>query len=505
MLALVDGQPKVLTLKEMLCEYIKFQEEIITKRTQFDLNKANAREHILEGLRKAVDIVDEIIATIRGCKGGKTEAKQAIMTEYGFDDIQATAIVNYQLGQLAGLEILKIENEFEELKQKIEEYNYILSHEDRIKEIITEELDEIVEKFGDERRTSIETVSGEVDIEDLIPVENCVVTLTHFGYIKRQTTDTYKTQHRGGRGISGMTRREEDFAESMFVSKSHDYLMFFTNFGKVYRIKAYEIPESSRTAKGTNIVNILELDEGEKISSVIRVPFDEENEGKNLVMVTKKGIIKRTALEEYKNVRKSGLIAINLDEDDELSWVRLTNGNDKLVLATKYGMSIAFEESDARLIGRTARGVKAISLDEGDEVAGMCVFAEGETLLTVSETGLGRRTEFSEYRTQSRGGKGTRNYYTDKNGLVAGIRSVKDDEDVILITDDGIIIRIPAEQISIQSRYAGGVKVMNLSEDSKVVTMAIAPKEEIDEDEENESEATEKTEVEASETESSEE
>ena len=489
MLALVDGQPKVLTLKEMLEEYIKFQEEIITKRTQFDLNKAMAREHILEGLKKATDIVDEIIATIRGCKGGKNEAKQAIMDAYGFDDIQATAIVNYQLGQLAGLEILKIETELAELQAKIEEYNYILSHEERIKEIIMEELQEVSDKYGDERRTSIETVSGEVDIEDLIPVENCVITLTHFGYIKRQTTDTYRTQRRGGRGISGMTRREEDFAETMFVSTSHDYLMFFTNFGKVYRIKAYEIPESSRTSKGTNIVNILELDQGEKISSVIRVPYDEENEDKNLVMVTKKGIIKRTALTEYKNVRKSGLIAINLDEDDELSWVRLSSGSDKLIVATKSGMCIAFDESDARLIGRTARGVKAITLEDGDEVAGMSIAEEGATLLTVSETGLGRRTEFDEYRTQSRGGKGTRNYYTEKNGLVAGIRSVRDDEDVILITDDGIIIRIPAEQISIQSRYAGGVKVMNLNEDSKVVTMAIAPKEDsYEEDGENDEE-----------------
>ena len=489
MLALVDGQPKVLTLKEMLEEYIKFQEEIITKRTQFDLNKAMAREHILEGLKKATDIVDEIIATIRGCKGGKNEAKQAIMDAYGFDDIQATAIVNYQLGQLAGLEILKIETELAELQAKIEEYNYILSHEERIKEIIMEELQEVSDKYGDERRTSIEAVSGEVDIEDLIPVENCVITLTHFGYIKRQTTDTYRTQRRGGRGISGMTRREEDFAETMFVSTSHDYLMFFTNFGKVYRIKAYEIPESSRTSKGTNIVNILELDQGEKISSVIRVPYDEENEDKNLVMVTKKGIIKRTALTEYKNVRKSGLIAINLDEDDELSWVRLSSGSDKLIVATKSGMCIAFDESDARLIGRTARGVKAITLEDGDEVAGMSIAEEGATLLTVSETGLGRRTEFDEYRTQSRGGKGTRNYYTEKNGLVAGIRSVRDDEDVILITDDGIIIRIPAEQISIQSRYAGGVKVMNLNEDSKVVTMAIAPKEDsYEEDGENDEE-----------------
>lgn len=486
MLALVDGEPKVLTLKQMLEEYVKFQEQIIRKRTEFDLNKATARAHILEGLKRATDVIDEIIETIRACKGGQSEAKQAIMEKFDFDDIQASAIVAFRLGQLAGLEILKIETELAELHEKINEYNYILSHEEKIKEIILEELSEIQNKFGNERRTSIETVTGEVDIEDLIPVEDCVITLTHYGYVKRQCADVYKTQHRGGRGVSGMTRREEDFVENLFVCSTHDYIMFFTNRGKVYRIKGYEIPESSRAARGTNIINILPLEKEEKITSVIKVADIDELD-KNLVMVTKKGIIKRTALEQYKNVRKNGLIAINLDDDDELSWVKLTNGTDKLIIATRNGMSIAFDENDARLIGRTARGVKAITLDKGDTVVGMCTAEDEANLLTVSESGLGRRTSFDEYRIQSRGGKGTRNYYVDKNGYVAGIRSVREDEDVIIITDDGVIIRIPANQISVQSRYAGGVKVMRIDEESKVVTLAISANEDVD-DEENQDE-----------------
>lgn len=490
MLALVDGEPKVLTLKQMLEEYVKFQEEIIRKRTEFDLNKATARAHILEGLKRATDVIDEIIETIRACKGGQSEAKQAIMEKFDFDDLQASAIVAFRLGQLAGLEILKIETELAELLEKINEYNYILSHDERIKEIILEELSEIENKYGDERRTSIETVTGEVDIEDLIPVEDCVITLTHYGYVKRQCADVYKTQHRGGRGISGMTRREEDFVENLFVCSTHDYIMFFTNNGKVYRIKGYEIPESSRAARGTNIINILPLEKDEKITSVIKVADIDELD-KNLVMVTKNGIIKRTALEQYKNVRKNGLIAINLDDDDELSWVKLTNGTDKLIIATRNGMSIAFDENDARLIGRTARGVKAITLDEGDTVVGMCTAEDEAHLLTVSESGLGRRTSFDEYRIQSRGGKGTRNYYVDKNGYVAGIRSVREDEDVIIITDDGVIIRIPANQISIQSRYAGGVKVMRIDEASKVVTLAIAANEDVDDDENQDEEGNE--------------
>ena len=486
MLALVDGEPKVLTLKQMLEEYVKFQEEIIRKRTEFDLKKANARAHILEGLKRATDVIDEIIETIRACKGGQSEAKQAIMEKFDFDDLQASAIVAFRLGQLAGLEILKIETELAELLEKITEYNYILSHDERIKEIILEELSEIENKYADERKTSIETVTGEVDIEDLIPVEDCVITLTHYGYVKRQCADVYKTQHRGGRGISGMSRREEDFVENLFVCSTHDYIMFFTNNGKVYRIKGYEIPESSRAARGTNIINILPLEKDEKITSVIKVADIDELD-KNLVMVTKNGIIKRTTLDQYKNVRKNGLIAINLDDDDELSWVKLTNGTDKLIIATRNGMSIAFDENDARLIGRTARGVKAITLDEGDTVVGMCTAEDEAHLLTVSELGLGRRTSFDEYRIQSRGGKGTRNYYVDKNGYVAGIRSVREDEDVIIITDDGVIIRIPANQISIQSRYAGGVKVMRINEESKVVTLAIAANEDVD-DEENQDE-----------------
>ena len=476
MLALVKGEPKTLSLKQMLEEYIKFQEEIITRRTIFDLKKAKERAHILEGLLTALDYIDEVISIIRSHYTVQ-EGKAALMERFGLDDVQAQAIVQMPLGRLAGLEREKIQTEVDELHAKIAEYNAILADEQKIRAIVKEELLEIKEKFNDPRRTELATIEGEVDIEDLIPEESCVVTLTRFGYLKRQPLDVYKTQRRGGRGISGMTRRDEDFVSDIYTCSTHDYLMFFTNKGKVYRIKGYEIPEGSRTSRGTNVVNILPLEQNEKITCVIKTS-DIAAENKYYVMVTRNGIIKRTEYNAYINVRKIGLIAINLDEGDELAWVKITNGSDDLILATRNGMSIRFNEEDARSMGRAARGVKAIALDEGDQVVGMVVAEEGKDILTVSQSGLGRRTDVSEYRIQTRGGKGLRNYYCDKNGPVAGFEKVDSENDIILITDSGIIIRIPADQISKQSRYAGGVKVMRVDEETSIIGIAAVEKEE---------------------------
>lgn len=471
LLALDDGVPKILTLKEILEKYIVFQKDIIRRRTEFDLRKAQERAHILEGLAKAIDIVDEVIATIRACKGGQAEAKQAIMDKFGFDDPQASAIVAYRLGQLAGLEIEKILNELEELHEKIKDFLDILANEGRIADIIKSEARAIADKFGDERRTEISAFSGDVDDEDLIPVEDCILTLTEKGYMKRQTVDTYKAQNRGGRGISGMSRREEDVAKTMFTCSTHDQIMIFTNKGKVFKLKGYEIPESSRTSKGMNVVNILPLENGEQVSTMVKVPKEEDRT--YLCMMTKNGVIKRTALDQYDHIRKSGIIAINLDEGDELSWADITDGNQKLIVATHDGMSICFEESDARLIGRTARGVRAIQLNEGDYVVGFAVVRDGFTLLTVSETGYGRKSEFSDYRVQSRAGKGLINYKVDKYGKVAMIAPVSDNDDVIMIASDGIIIRTHADQISTFLRPSKGVKVMRVNEGEKIATISV--------------------------------
>lgn len=476
MLALVNGEPKVLTLSQMLKEYIKFQKEIIRRRTVFDLRKAEERAHILQGLKIAQDNIDEVIAIIRSSRDDN-ESKPRLMERFSLSEVQAAAIVAMRLGRLSNMEREKIEEELEEIEKRIGEYKEILASEAKVLDIIKKELIEVKDKFGDERRTELVAVSGEVDIEDLIPQENCVVTLTHFGYVKRQPVDVYKTQRRGGRGISGMTRRDEDFVSDLYVCSTHDYLMFFTNKGKVYRMKGYEIPESSRAGRGTNVVNLLPLEKDEKISSVVKTS-DIQDESKYFVMVTRKGIIKRTQFNAYTNVRKSGLIAITLDEDDELAWVKITDGSSRLIIATKDGMSICFSEEDARVIGRTARGVRAIALEEGDHVIGMAVADEGDSILTVSQSGLGRRTSAQEYRLQSRGGKGLRNYYCDKNGPVAGFCAVDEDQDIILITDSGIVIRIPADQISAQSRYAGGVKVMRLDDQTKVIGIAAVEKEE---------------------------
>ena len=484
MLAIVDGVPKILNLKEMLTEYVNFQQEIIRRRTEFDLKKAKDREHILEGLKIAIDFIDEVISIIRNSKDQAT-AKVNLMERFGLDDVQAQAIVQMRLGQLTNMERTKIEDEIAALKTKIEEYNAILADEGRQREIIKEELIVIRNKFADPRRTEICAVNGEVDIEDLIPNQECVLTLTQFGYVKRLAVDTYKIQNRGGRGVSGMSRREEDVATEMFVINSHDYVLFFTDKGRVYRLKCYEVPEGSRQSKGMNIANLLPIAADEKVTSMIRVPeFDEE---KYLVMVTKQGIIKRISLNAYNTARKGGLIALELNEGDELAWVRLTDGNQQVVVATKNGLAIRFEEIDVRPMGRQARGVKAISLREGDCVVGMCVVANDDLILTASETGFGRISNVSDYRLQSRGGKGITNYHTEKYGNVAAVSAVKLDEDIIIISQEGVIIRIAADTVRICNRPSKGVTLMRIGENDKVVTVARAPHED------SESEKTEET------------
>ncbi len=473
MLAIVDGRPEILTLKEILQKYIAFQEEIISRRSRYDLNKAEERAHILEGLKKAIDIVDEIIATIRACKGGRAEAKIALMENFGFDDPQAEAICRFQLGQLAGLEILKIEEELGQLHEKIEDLRDILSSEPRRLAIIKDEAIDMKARFGDERRTEIASVSGEVDVEDLIPKEECVLTLTNFGYVKRQKMDVYHTQRRGGRGVAGMTRREEDVATDLFVTNSHDRIMFFSNLGKAYTLKCYEIPEGGRQSRGMNIKNLLPLEPEEKVTAMIRV--QEFSADKYLVMVTRRGIIKRTRLSAYENIRKAGLKAINLDEGDDLSWVRVTDGSDYLLIATRDGYAIRFPETDLREIGRSSRGVKAITLGDGDEVVGMSVLREGSYVLTVSENGFGKLSSPEEYRVQSRGGKGVINYHTDKNGRVAAIKAVDLTDDIVLISEEGVIIRIEASSVRICSRTSKGVRVMRLAEGDRVVMLARVP------------------------------
>ncbi len=496
MLAIVDGEPKILTLKEMLECYIEFQQEVIARRTAFNLKKAQDRAHILEGLKIAIDFIDEVIAIIRRSKD-LPSAKAALMERFGLDEIQAQAIVQMQLGRLTNMERHKIEDEIAALMAKIKEYNEILADDGKKLEIVKEELTAIRNKYADPRRTEICAVSGEVDIEDLIPQEDCVLTLTQFGYIKRLAADTYKIQRRGGRGVSGMSRREEDVATDMFIVNSHDYVLFFTNMGRVYRLKCYEVPEASRQAKGINIANILPITPDEKITSMIRVPeFDED---KYLVMVTRQGIIKRIQLNAYNTQRKGGLIALELNEGDELAWVKMTDGNDDVIIATQKGMAIRFKETDVRPMGRQARGVKALSLKEGDSVVGMSVIDENKYVLTVSETGYGRLSSPDDYRVQSRGGKGLTNYHIEKYGEVAAISVVDLNDDIIMISRDGVIIRIAAESIRICSRPSKGVTVMKFAGDDKVVTLATAPHE--DESTEN----TESTDEGAENTESSDE
>lgn len=491
LLALVGGEPKILTLKQILDHYIDHQKEVIVRRTRYDLKKAQERAHILEGLMIALDFIDEVIAILRASKD-QSEGKQALIDRFNLTEVQADAIVKMRLGQLTGLERTKIEEELAALKAKIAEFTEILSSDGKVLEIVKTEAMVVREKFADDRRTEIAAVTGEVDIEDLIPEEDCVFTLTTLGYIKRQPVESYSLQNRGGRGVKGMTRREEDVADTMFTCSSHDYIMFFTSHGKAYRLKGYEIPEGSKQSKGMNVVNLLPLEADENISSMIRVPDFGSDETNYLIMVTKKGVIKRIELEQFKNIRKSGIIAINLDDGDELAWVRLSQGNDDILVATKDGMSIRFNENDCRAIGRSARGVKAIELKENDEVVGMCVIPENQDdtykVLTVSESGLGRMSNHSEYRLQSRGGKGVINYHTEKYGLVASVNFVSDDDDVILISSDGIIIRIKASQISTVSRTSKGVRVMKVSEGERVVSATAVAESESEDSSENSSE-----------------
>ena len=488
MLALDGGVPKVMDLKTMLQKYIDHQCEVLERRTRFDLKKALERQHLLEGLKIACDNIDEVIKVIRE---SYDNAKERLMEKFALSEIQATAILNMQLRRLQGLEIEKIVNELAELAEKIAYYREFLENHQMVLEQVKTDILEIKNKYGDERRTKIEHISGEVDIEDLIPDEECIFTYTNFGYIKRQPKDTYQAQRRGGRGISGMSRRDEDYVQELFMARTHNYIMFATDKGRVYRLKGYEIPEGSRQARGINIVNLLQLQPDEKITNVI--PTEEGFEG-NVVMVTQKGIIKRTPVEEYKNVRKSGLIAITLDEGDNLAWTRITSGTDELIVATKNGQAIKFSEEDVRLVGRSARGVKAIELTDDDIVVGMGIAKEGTKLLTITEDGKGRRTDVNEYRLQTRGGKGVRNFDVEKAGYVAGVRIVNDDDDIILISMSGIIIRMHVSDIAVQSRYANGVKVMRLDSEDKAVTFAVTMREDAeDSDEETAEELTEET------------
>lgn len=475
LLSIVNGEPRVLSLKEMLQYYIEHQEKVIERRTIFDLRKAKERMHILEGLKIAIDFIDEVIAIIRKSKD-QAAAKIALCERFGLDDIQAQAIVSMRLGQLTNMEQAKIEEEIAGLAEKIKEYNEIIESEAKRLEIVKEEAMEIRNKYADPRRTEICAVTGEVDIEDLIPQEDCVVTMTKFGYIKRMPHDTYKTQRRGGRGVAGMTRRDEDVATEMFLSNSHDYNLFFTNKGRVYRIKCYEIPESTRQSKGINIANILPLGADEKVTSMIRIPAFEED--KYLIMVTKQGIIKRIALTAYDTARKGGLIALDLNEGDELAWVRMTDGNNEVIIATKKGMAIRFRETDVRPMGRLARGVKAMKLKEGDSIVGMSIIEPDKLILTVSETGYGRLSSPDDYRLQSRGGKGLTNYHVNKYGDVAALTVVPLEDDVIIISENGVIIRILASTIRVCSRPAKGVTVMKIKGDNKVVSVSGAPHDE---------------------------
>ena len=477
MLALDGGVPKVMDLKTMLQKYIDHQCNVLERRAAFDLKKAKERQHLLQGLKIACDNIDEVIRIIRE---SYDNAKERLMERFGLSDVQATAILNMQLRRLQGLEVEKIINELAELEERIAYLEKFLTDHQMVLDQVKTDIMAIKEKYGDERRTRIEHVSGEVDIEDLIPNEECVFTYTNFGYIKRQPKNVYQAQRRGGRGISGVGRRDEDYVKELFIAKTHNFIMFATDKGRVYRLKGYEIPEGSRQSRGINIVNLLQLQSDEKITSVI--PTEEGFEG-NLLMVTQQGIIKRTPVDQYRNVRKSGLIAITLDEGDDLAWTSVTSGDDELIVATRNGQAIKFHENDVRLVGRSARGVKAIELADGDVVVGMGVAKEGAKLLTITEDGKGRRTVLDEYRLQTRGGKGVRNYDVEKAGKVAGVRMVNDDDDIILISMSGIIIRMHADDIAVQSRYAGGVKVMRLDSEDKAVTFAVTMREDAEETE----------------------
>ena len=469
MLALVNGEPKILTLRQCIDCYIDHRKDVILRRTKFDLDKALARAHILEGLKIALDNIDEIINIIRS---SYDDAKERLMDRFGLSDIQAQAILDMRLKTLSGLQREKIEEEYEQLMALIKHLREILSSEKLVFDIIKEELIEIRDKFGDERKTKIVAAEGEIDIEDLIKEEQTVITLTHFGYIKRLPIDTYRSQRRGGKGITGMTTREDDFVKQIFTASTHDTILFFTNKGKLYKLRGYEVPEAGRTAKGTAIVNLLSLDPGEKVSAVI--PIQNFAEGKYLLMATKHGLIKKTALSEYNSARKTGLQGITLKQDDELIEVRLTDGQDNVVLVTKKGLCITFDEKDVRPMGRVSQGVIGIRLNDDDEVIGMesVISEEKATLLAITENGFGKRTELDEYRVQNRGGKGVITYkITPKTGEIVGVRIARENDDVMLVTDTGTIIRLNVKDVSILGRSTQGVTLMRTSDGGKVVSI----------------------------------
>ena len=481
MLALVDGEPKILTLRQCLDVYIEHRKNVVLRRTQFELDKALARAHILEGLRIAIDNIDEVIKIIRE---SYDDAKERLMERFKLSEIQAQSILDMRLRTLQGLQREKIEEEYEELMKLIEHLREILNSETLVFQVIKEELLKIKDKYGDERKTQIKAAEGEIEVEDLIKEEQTVVTLTHFGYIKRMPIDTYKSQRRGGKGITGLSTREEDFVKQIFTASTHDTILFFSNKGKLYKLKGYEIPEAGRTAKGTAIVNLLSLDAGEKISAVI--PIQNFAEGKYLLMGTKNGLIKKTALKEYDSSRKNGLQGITLKEDDELISVKLTDGEDNIVLVTRNGICITFDEKDVRPIGRTAQGVIGIRIDDDDEVIGMESVIRGgkATLLAITENGFGKRTETDEYRVQARGGRGVITYkITPKTGKLVGVKVVSGDEDVMLITDKGTIIRMKVEEISILGRSTQGVTLMRTTDGGKVVSIEILEPENVEEKE----------------------
>lgn len=478
MLALVNNQPKVLTLRQINNYYIEHRENVIKRRTKFDLDKAEARLHILEGLRIAIDNIDEIIAIIRA---SYDDAAQRLMQKFGLSEIQANAILEMRLKALSGLQREKIEQEYNELVALIKDLKAILADDQLVTNIIKEELNEIKNKYGDERKTKIVHGEGEIDIESLIKEEINIVTITHFGYIKRIAADVYKSQKRGGKGLTAMNTREDDFVEHLFVTSTHNYIMFFTNKGKAYRIKAYELPEASRIAKGTAIVNLLQLDQDEKIAAVI--PVKSYDNDQYVLMATKNGLMKKTSLQEYSNIRKTGIQGITLKDDDEIIDVRLTNGSSDIVLVTKNGLAIRFDENDVRAVGRTSMGVKGINLNLDDKVIGMePISSEKDYILAITENGFGKRTEVEEYRKQTRSGKGILTYKTtQKTGNIIGIKIVDDDDDVMLITDTGIVIRLNTKDISVLGRNTQGVTLMRTSDGGKVISIAKLPQEEIDE------------------------
>ena len=494
MLALVNNEPKVMNLLDMLNHYLNHQKDVVTRRTRYDLDKAEKRDHILQGLLKALDAIDEVVSIIRGSQN-TAMAKQRLIERFEFSEAQAQAIVDMKLGSLTGLEREKLENEHKDLIAKIAELKSILADERVLLGVIKKEITEIANKFGDERRSKIGFDESDISMEDLIPRENTVIAMTRLGYIKRMTVDNFKAQNRGGKGIKGMQTIEEDYIEDLLMTTTHHYLHFFTNYGRVYRLKAYEIPEAGRTARGTAIVNLLQLNAGEKITAMI--PIEDYYADKNLFMVTRRGIVKKTSLEEYSNIRKNGLTAINLRDDDELIEVKYTDADSEIFLVTRQGMCIRFKETDVRATGRSSMGVIGMNLSPGDEIVGMQLQNQGDSLLIVSENGLGKRTFLNEFSLQRRGGKGVKCYkITEKTGDVVGVKAVNDENEIMLITTEGIIIQLRVQEISVLGRITSGVKLINLDDGVKVAQVAKVREKAAGEEEQEEEAYTEKSEVE---------